>query len=124
MKLALDSKCNEIIIYCKHDKPRNLQEALIANFFGIKTPLYGIKYICCNEVPSGVGLRAATTDLHARWIVTTNVAFQLSDSISGGTKSQTITRIKDRDFREAQVKSWIDGDHGLEVVTDVVYLNN
>ena len=129
--LVRDTKCQEIIIYCKYDEKYNylkedktVNEALASNFSQFKIPLYGLKYICCTEAPAREDLRAASIDLHARWIVTHNVAFQLSDSISGGTKSQTVTRIKDKVFREAQVKSWIEQEHGLEVVSMGVLLNN
>lgn len=129
--LVPDKKCHQIIIYCKYDakhgylkEDETLKEALTTHFSQFKTPLYGLKYICCNEAPAREDLRAATIDLHARWIVTNNVAFQLSDSISGGTKSQTVTRIKDKSFREAQIKSWIDGDHGLQIVSQAEFVNN
>lgn len=124
LQLVQNSKCKEIIIYCKYDKPRNLKEALTTNFAEFKTPLYGIKYICCNETPDREDARVASTDLHARFIVTENVVFNLSDSIAGGTKSQIVTRIKDRDVREAKVKLWIDGEHGLEIVSQAEFVNN
>lgn len=119
-----DSKCHEIIIYAKHDPIRypymltneSVQEQLSKVFDGCVTPTYGIKYVCCSEYQNN-------QDLHARKIITNHVVFLLSDSIAGGTYSQSITRVHDDAFRESNLKSWIDQDHGLDVKASAVFVN-
>jgi len=118
------SKCQEIIIYAKYDPSRypymltddSIKEQMMKVFDGCITPTYGINYICCTEFQNN-------QDLHARKIITNHVVFLLSDSIAGGTYSQTITRVHDDVFRESNLKSWIDQDHGLEVKASAVFLN-
>ena len=93
-----------------------LYQQLSKVFDGHITPLYGIKYMCCQE-------SSKNEDLHARKIVTNHVVFNLQDSISGRTNSQSITRVADKNFREKNLKSWIDEDHGLEVISSATYKN-
>ncbi len=118
------SKCHEIIIYAKYDPvnypymltDEGIQAQMTKVFHGCITPTYGIKYICCSEYQNN-------QDLHARKIVTNHVVFLLSDSIAGSTYSQSITRVHDDAFRESNLKSWIDQEHGLDVKASGVFIN-
>ena len=114
----------EILIYTTYD-PRDhpymknvtdLQAVLEKCFIGFKTPICGIKYICCAEAGTG-------DDLHARHILTKNVVFTLTDSISGKNSSQSITRIRDRHETERLLCKWIDEDHKLEEIITVTHKN-
>ncbi len=114
----------EILIYTTYD-PRDhpymknvtdLHAILEKCFNGLKTPTYGIKYLCCAEAGTG-------DDLHARHILTKNVAFTLTDSISGKNSSQSITRIRDRHETERLLCKWIDEDHKLEEIISVTHKN-
>ncbi|MBT8610186.1 hypothetical protein G6660_09070 [Polynucleobacter paneuropaeus] len=124
LELTKASKCHEIIIYAKYDpdkypymlSDRSVQEQLSKVFEGCMTPTYGIKYVCCSEYQNN-------QDLHARKIITNHVVFLLSDSIAGGTYSQSITRVHDDAFRESNLKSWIDQEHGLDVKASGVFVN-
>jgi hypothetical protein len=125
LDLTKSSKCHEIIIYAKHDpdkfpymlNDKNLKEQMVLVFEGCVTPTYGVKYICCSEYQNN-------QDLHARKIVTNHVVFKLSDSIAGGTYSQSITRVHDQTFREANLKAWIDQEHGLKVMASAIFINH
>jgi hypothetical protein len=118
------SKCHEILIYAKHDPIKHpymesselVKKQLLTSFNGFITPTYGIKYMCCKEYQNG-------EDLHSRKIVTNHAVFILSDSVVGKTYSQSITRVPDKHFREANLKSWIDEEHGLEVVSSGTFIN-
>jgi hypothetical protein len=124
LDLTKKSKCHEIIIYAKHDPDNypymltneSVQEQLIKVFDGFVTPTYGIKYVCCSEYQNN-------HDLHARKIITNHVVFLLSDSIAGSTYSQSITRVHDDAFRQSNLKSWIDQEHGLDVKASAVFVN-
>lgn len=119
------SKCHEIIIYARHDPNRfpymqsneTLSMQLMKSFEEHITPTYGIKYICCKEYQNN-------NDLHSRKIVSNHVVFLLSDSIVGNTFSQSITRVSDVPFRESNIKSWIDEEHGLEVKASATFINH
>lgn len=124
LEVIKSSKCHEIIIYAKYD-PINfpymltddsIQLQMMKVFHGCITPTYGIKYICCSEYQND-------QDLHARKIITNHVVFLLSDSIAGSTYSQSITRVHDDAFREVNLKSWIDQEHGLDVKSSAVFIN-
>lgn len=114
----------EILIYTKYDpidhpymkNAKELQTVLEKCFDGLKTPTYGIKYICCEEAGTG-------DDLHARHILTSNVAFILTDSISGKNSSQSITRIRDKRETERLLCKWIDEDHKLDKVITAIHTN-
>lgn len=114
----------EIIIYTKYDPDKHpymkseneFKRVLEDCFSGLKTPTYGIKYICCSEAGTG-------DDLHARHILTKHAAFVLTDSISGRNSSQSITRIRDRSETERLLCKWIDEDNKLEKVMTVNYIN-
>ena len=118
------SKCHEIIIYAKYDPVKfpymltneSVQEQLSNAFDGCITPTYGIKYVCCSEYQN-------EQDLHSRKIITNHVVFLLSDSIAGNTYSQSITRVHDDAFRESNLRSWIDQEHGLDVMASAVFVN-
>ena len=118
------SKCYEILIYAKYDPERypymnsadSLYEKMSQVFAGFITPLHGIKYMCCAEYLNG-------NDLHARRILTNHAAFILSDSIAGKTYSQSITRVHDQEYREINLKAWIDGDHGLDIKVSATLTN-
>lgn len=124
LEVTKASKCHEIIIYAKHDPVKypymlsneSVQQQLSKVFSDCVTPTYGIKYVCCAEYQNN-------QDLHARKIITNHVVFLLSDSIAGGTYSQSITRVHDDAFRELNLKSWIDQDHGLDVKVSSVFVN-
>ncbi len=124
LNVVEDTKCHEILIYAKHDPERypymrsndSLEEQLKQTFSGWITPTYGIKYMCCSE-------HGTKKDLHSRKIVTNHVVFLLSDSIAGKTYSQSITRIPDQHFREENLKSWIDEEHGLDVKVSATFRN-
>jgi hypothetical protein len=119
------SKCHEIIIYAKHDPDNypymltdeSIKNEMINAFGDCVTPTYGVKYICCSEYQNN-------KDLHARKIITNHVVFLLSDSIFGRNYSQSITRVHDDAVREANLKSWIDQEHGLEVKVSAVFVNH
>jgi len=120
-----NSKCHEILVYTRYDEGRypymssnkSLLAQLKASLAGLKTPTYGVKYMCCSEIG------ARRTDLHARRIVTNHVVFTLADSIAGNTKSKMLTRVPDKAFREENLQAWIDEEHGLEVVSDAVFVS-
>jgi hypothetical protein len=120
------SRCHEILVYARHDPeafPHMRSNDLLARqleklLAGQITPTYGIKYVCLSEHTND-----RTTDLHRRMIVTNHVAFVLADSITGGTHSKSITRVRDKDFIEGCQRNWIDGDHGLEVKCCAEYMN-
>jgi hypothetical protein len=124
LDITKSTRCHEIIIYAKYDPlnyPYMLNDSTISEklkelFDGCITPTYGIKYICCAEYQKN-------TDLHSRRIITNHVVFILSDSIAGRTYSQSITRVHDEKFRELNIRSWIDQDHGLDVKASAVYVN-
>jgi hypothetical protein len=124
LDITKSTRCHEIIIYAKYDPlnyPYMLNDSTISKklkelFDGCITPTYGIKYICCAEYQKN-------TDLHSRRIITNHVVFLLSDSIAGRTYSQSITRVHDEKFRELNIRSWIDQDHGLDVKASAVYVN-
>jgi len=119
------SSCHEILVYAKYapdDYPymlssESLTSQLSTSLTGFVTPTYGVKYFCCSE-----HLRR-TTDLHRRVIVTNHAAFVLADSIAGTTHSKSITRVQDAAFIEDCQKNWIDGDHGLEIISCAEYVN-
>lgn len=125
LDVTKSSKCHEIIIYAKHDPNKysymlndeTIKEQMMKVFDGCVTPTYGIKYICCSEYQNN-------QDLHSRKIITNHVVFLLSDSIAGGTYSQSITRVHDDVFRESNLKSWIDQEHGLDVKASAVFVNH
>ena len=125
LEVTKSSKCHEIIIYAKHDPDKypymlndeSIKEQMVKLFDGCITPTYGIKYVCCSEYQNN-------QDLHARKIITNHVVFLLSDSIAGGTYSQIITRVHDEAFRESNLKSWIDQEHGLDVKASAVFVNH
>lgn len=125
LKIIKDpKKCHAILIYSKYDPEKYpymksndaLYQQLSKVFGGHTTPTYGIKYMCCQE-------SSKNEDLHARKIVTNHVVFNLQDSISGHTRSQSITRVADKNFREKNIKSWIDEDHGLDVISSATYID-
>ncbi len=124
LEVTKSSKCHEIIIYAKYDPDRypymlcddSLKEQMTMAFDGCVTPTYGINYVCCAEYQNN-------HDLHARKIITNHAVFLLSDSIAGTTFSQSITRVHDDNFRESNLKSWIDQEHGLDVKASAVFVN-
>jgi len=124
VKAVEGSKCQEIIVYAKYRNDHNymksdscLSNQLASSLAGFVTPTYGVKYVCCSEDGS------RKTDLHARRIVTNQVVFALSDSIGGGSRSKSITRVPDLEFLEENLRAWIDEDHGLRVERVAVYKN-
>lgn len=119
-----DSKCHEIVIYAKFDKnnsylnsKENISKVMLNFFSKYTTPLYGIRYIFCNEVGS------FNTDLHERKIVTSYCLFRLADSISGHTKSHSLTRVQDENIISRNIDLWLDDNHGMEVVLEHVFHN-
>ena len=108
------SRCHEVLVYAGAsdlpDSEDRLQDQLAKSLSGLKSPSEGVHLIVCDETDKSRG-----TDLHARKIITKYVAFSLADSIGGGTRSKSITRIPDSDFVEENIRHWIDGDHGLTV---------
>jgi len=124
LKITSSSKCHEILVYAKYDPVKypymasnESVHAQLANALrGCITPTYGVKYMCCAEYSN-------RQDLHARRIVTTNIVFVLSDSISGKTYSQSVTRVPDVRFREVNMCAWIDEEHGLDVKSSAVFKN-
>jgi hypothetical protein len=124
LDVTKSSKCHEIIIYAKHDPDNypymlnddSIKKKMMDVFDGCITPTFGIRYICCSEYQNN-------QDLHSRKIITNHVVFLLSDSIAGGTYSQSITRVHDEVFRESNLKSWIDQEHGLDVKASAVFIN-
>ena len=119
-----NSKCHEILVYTRFESEKfpymqseeALRQILVGTVGDCPIPKYGLRYMCCNEVGS------KATDLHARLIVTNHVVFSLSDSIGGGTRSRSVTRVSDKEFIEKNIRLWIDGDHDLEVVTSVTFV--
>ena len=119
-----DSKCHEIIIYAKFDhnnsflnSVENISKIMLSYFSKYTTPLYGIRYIFCNEVGT------ANTDLHERKIVTNFCLFRMADSISGHTKSHSITRVQDENIISRNIDLWLEDCHGMEVVLEHVFHN-
>jgi len=120
-----NSKCHEILVYTLYEpldfpymrSSEDLKLQLNAALDGLRTPTYGVKYMCCAESGS------RETDLHARRIVTNYVVFTLADSIAGRSKSKILTRVPDKAFREQNQRAWIDEDHGLDVVSTAVYVS-
>jgi len=128
IRLVLDSyrstELGELIIYAKYDElshhymsnKEELIKALSFCFKGCRIPIYGIKYICCKEIPNRhIG------NLHTRLICTNHVIFHLGDSIPGRNDSQQITRISDPYESSEQLTYWIDEEHNLEVVTEATF---
>jgi len=124
LELTKNKPLGEIVIYALYghksypymNSPELLKESLEDCFGGFKSPIYGIKYQCCVEI-------GTTDDLHARYILTNNVAFKLTDSIPGNKSSQSITRIRDSDETERLLCKWIDEEHKLTVVNSVTFVN-
>ena len=119
-----DSKCHEIVIYARFDHNNSFLNSeehiskLMLNYFSkYTTPIYGIRYIFCNEVGT------ANTDLHERKIVTNFCLFRMADSISGQTKSHSITRVQDENIISRNIDLWLDDGHGMEVVFEHVFHN-
>lgn len=119
-----DSKCHEIVIYARFDhnnsflnSEENISKLMLNYFSKYITPIYGIRYIFCNEVGT------ANTDLHERKIVTNFCLFRMADSISGQTKSHSITRVQDENIISRNIDLWLDDGHGMEVVLEYVFHN-
>lgn len=119
-----DSKCHEIIIYAKFDQNNSylnskekISKLMLSYFSKYTTPIYGVRYIFCNEVGS------SNTDLHERKIVTNYCLFRLADSISGHTKSHSLTRVQDENIISRNIDLWLDDNHGMEVVLEHVFHN-
>ena len=119
-----DSKCHEIVIYARFDhnnsflnSEENISKLMLNYFSKYMTPIYGIRYIFCNEVGT------ANTDLHERKIVTNFCLFRMADSISGQTKSHSITRVQDENIISRNIDLWLDNGHGMEVVLEYVFHN-
>ena len=119
-----NSKCHEIVIYARFDhnnsflnSEENISKLMLNYFSKYTTPLYGIRYIFCNEVGT------ANTDLHERKIVTNFCLFRMADSISGQTKSHSITRVQDENIISRNIDLWLDDGHGMEVVLEYVFHN-
>jgi len=119
-----DSKCHEIVIYAKFDQnnsylnsKENISKLMLNYFSKYTTPIYGVRYIFCNEVGS------SNTDLHERKIVTNYCLFRLADSISGQTKSHSLTRVQDENIISRNIDLWLDDNHGMEVVLEHVFHN-
>ena len=119
-----DSKCHEIVIYARFDhnnsflnSEENISKLMLNYFSKYTTPIYGIRYIFCNEVGT------ANTDLHERKIVTNFCLFRMADSISGQTKSHSITRVQDENIISRNIDLWLDDGHGMEVVLEHVFHN-
>ena len=119
-----DSKCHEIVIYARFDhnnsflnSEENISKLMLNYFSKYMTPIYGIRYIFCNEVGT------ANTDLHERKIVTNFCLFRMADSISGQTKSHSITRVQDENIISRNIDLWLDDGHGMEVVLEYVFHN-
>ena len=124
LEIKKNKPLGEIVIYALFD-PKNqpymattkeLSQALEKCFTGVRGPTYGIKYLCCSEAGTG-------DDLHARYILTKNVAFQLTDSIPGNKASQSITRLRDPLETERLLKKWVDEEHKLVINTEATYIN-
>ena len=124
MEITKTKPLGEIVIFSLYN-PREypymstteeLNKTLEKCFMGFRTPVYGIKYLCCSEAGTG-------DDLHARYILTKNVAFQLTDSIPGNKSSQSITRLRDIAETERLLKKWVDEEHKLVINTEATYIN-
>ena len=81
-------------------------------------------YICTDETRTKIQEYLNNQDLHSRRIITNHVVFLLSDSNAGSTYSQSITRVHDDRFRESNLRSWIDQEHGLDVKSSAVFVNH
>ncbi len=119
-----DGKCHEIVIYAKFDanngylnSKENISKLMQSLFAKYNTPIYGIRYIFCSEIGS------ANTDLHERKIVTNYSLFRLADSISGRTKSHSLTRIQDENIISRNIDLWLDHNHGMDVVFENTFKN-
>ena len=124
LEITKNKPLGEIVIYAQYDNIKfpymrskeQLDDALEECFGSSKSPTYGIKYLCCNEV-------GTNDDLHARYILTKNVAFNLTDSIPGNKTSQSITRIRDIQETERLLCKWIDEEHHLSIVNSRTFVN-
>jgi len=124
LELTKNKPLGEILIYAIHDpinhpymsSPDELTVTLQKSFGGYRSPTCGIRYMCCSEAGTG-------DDLHARYILTKNTAFQLTASIPGTQNSQSITRLRDLDETERLLTKWIDENHKLIINTESTYLN-
>jgi len=123
LEITKNIPLGEIVIYALYDNKnpymvseRVLSESLEKCFIGYKTPIYGIKYLCCSEAGTG-------DDLHARYILTNNVVFKLTDSIPGNKNSQSITRIRDAQETERLLCKWIDEEHKLSIINNSTFKN-
>jgi hypothetical protein len=120
----LSNSIQEIVIFAKYNPIRaeymknegSLKEALKICFSGLKTPTYGIRYVCCNE-------GGAQSDLHARLIITNHISFTLTDSISSKNKSQKIIRISDPIADSKDKTLWLDEEHGLDIAIEYTFVN-
>ena len=124
LEIKRSSQLGELIIYAVHDetshpymKDKNeLIKVLSQCFQDYRIPVYGIKYICCKEIPD-----RRIGNLHTRLICTNHVIFHLGDSIPGRNESQQITRISDPYESSDELTYWIDEEHNLDVVTEATY---
>jgi hypothetical protein len=124
LELTKTKPLGEILIYSIHntrdhpymDSTAKLADTLQKCFARYKSPSCGIKYMCCSEAGTG-------DDLHARYILTKNTAFQLTDSFPGTKNSQTITRLRDPDETERLLSKWIDEKHKLTINIESTYMN-
>ena len=115
---------HEIVIFAKHDPYKfkymqscdGLNYALNICLNNLRSPTYGVRYICCSEY-------GARSDLHARLILTNFVSFTLTDSINSKNKSQKIIRISDPIEDSIDKKLWFDGEHGQEIVFESIFTN-
>ncbi len=127
LKLTSTVELGEVLIYAQFDQKYaymrsegSLREALFRCFSDFKLPLYGIKYMCCEEVRDDPSI----ANLHTRLICTNHAVFQLGDSIPGRNNSQLITRIPDSYESSSNLTYWIDGDHNLKVITEATLLSD
>lgn len=124
LEITKNRPLGEIVIYShlnirEHpymNSKTELDFALKKCFSGYKTPTQGIKYLSCTEAGTG-------DDLHARYILTKNTVFQLTDSIPGNKNSQSITRLRDQDETDRLLCKWIDEKHKLTINTESTFLN-
>ena len=124
LEINRSSQLGELIIYAVNDETSHpymkdkdeLIKVLSQCFQDCRIPVYGIKYICCKEIPD-----RRIGNLHTRLICTNHVIFHLGDSIPGRNESQQITRISDPYETSDELTYWIDEEHNLDVVTEATY---
>ncbi len=124
LETTCENRLGEIIIYTRFNYDAHpymktestIKDALAKCFRDHTLPIYGIKYVCCEEVSD-----RRVGNLHTRLICTNHVVFHLGDSIPGKNDSQQYTRITDNYESSGDLTRWIDEDHGLKIISEATY---